>query len=272
MTEQSSVRRIVRASHDSENPYFMMLRATAQNKALSYEARGLIAYLLSKPDDWEVMIEDLCQECGRGRVYRIIKDLLDAKYLERIYHRDDKGKIVYVEYVVHEQPFIENPKVDKPKMGKQKKGNPKVGNRTRHKRDSTHKREKAQKKELPAVPSDAAMAILTAFAEAQSGYLVERETHFVDDAEWLASQFTPQDISMYMAQLRKQDFWAMKVVSLQYVRQHIATEYKPTNGNGNHPATPRISANQQVLIQQMADELNLPYEVVLAERLAEWNK
>lgn len=136
MSDKSSVKRIVRASHDKENPYFMMLRATAQNKNLSYEARGLIAYLLSKPDDWEIMIEDLCQECGRGRVYRIIKDLLEDNYLERIYHRDEFGKIVYVEYVVHEQPFIENPQMAKPKVGK-----PKKANRTLHNTDEEKKKE-----------------------------------------------------------------------------------------------------------------------------------
>lgn len=133
----------------------------------------------------------------------------------------------------------------------------------------TSKKRKGSTTLSPAL-SPEAHAIVNAFYQAQPGYSADREEHYVEDAEWLSQHAKPQDVICYVEQLRKDDWWAMKVISLSYVRQHITTEYRPLNGNGN--GTPKVSAQVQVLIQQMADDLGLPYEVVLAERLEGWNK
>lgn len=75
---------IIRVVHGEENPYFLMARAAAQDKNLSYEARGMLAYLLSKPDDWRVVVEDLStHSCGRDQCRRIIKELIIAGYIVR---------------------------------------------------------------------------------------------------------------------------------------------------------------------------------------------
>lgn len=39
---------IIRAPHDKEHPAVEVVRTTAQNKALSYEALGMLTYLLSQ--------------------------------------------------------------------------------------------------------------------------------------------------------------------------------------------------------------------------------
>lgn len=95
---------IVRAVHDSENPFFMTRRATAQNRELSYAARGLLWYLLSRPDDWTVMISDLEQQCGRDKVYSLLKELQDAGHLTRNQARAEGGKFGKRGYTVHEVP------------------------------------------------------------------------------------------------------------------------------------------------------------------------
>lgn len=251
MSEGASVKRIVRASHDKQNPYFMMLRSTAQNKNLSYEARGLIAYLLSKPDEWEIMIEDLCQECGRGRVYRIIKDLLEDNYLERIYHRDELGKIVYVEYVVHEQPFIENPQMANPKVGK-----PKVGNRTLHNTDGKKKKEKAEKKEI-------FTALIKAWLDVQgsknSG--AYKNDNIKDSARDLfASGITAADVTAFTTWKKTDKFWADKFISFEHVANEICG-WKSKQSNGNHNGNGRkYTAQQQILIAEQAANHNMSVE------------
>lgn len=101
--------RIRRAQHDTENRYFPMRRDTAQDRNLSYEARGVLSYLLSKPDDWEIMVRDLQQEgCGRDKVYRILKELETHRYLTREQIRVN-GVIQGVEYVLYETPLPEKP-------------------------------------------------------------------------------------------------------------------------------------------------------------------
>lgn len=109
--------KIRRAKHDKENPYYMAARVTAQDKALSYEALGVLHYILSKPDDWEIQPLDLIRNgCKRNRVYRLLNELIENHYIERIYNRDAKGKVQSVEYVAHETPYLENPLPTKQEM------------------------------------------------------------------------------------------------------------------------------------------------------------
>lgn len=101
---------IKRALHDRENPYLMVKRTTAQDKTLSYESRGVLVYLLSQREDWKVQPTELMiGGCGRDKVYRILKELIDAKYIEHEKSFDAQHKIVWGDYIVHEYPHAENP-------------------------------------------------------------------------------------------------------------------------------------------------------------------
>jgi hypothetical protein len=100
---------IRRASHSADNPYFLMLRETAQQRSLSWEARGVLAYILSKPDDWRVQPKDLEQNCARQKVYTILKELKTAGYVTQEQSKDKRGRFIPGDYVVYEQPCDEKP-------------------------------------------------------------------------------------------------------------------------------------------------------------------
>jgi DnaD/phage-associated family protein len=107
---------IQRSPHNKENPYVSILRTTAQDKRLSYEARGLLAYLLSKPHDWQVKLHELQHEkyAGRDKVQRILKELAAFGYLTRPQKYQDKtGKWCWTPYYVWEEPQHE-PSTEKP--------------------------------------------------------------------------------------------------------------------------------------------------------------
>lgn len=76
------------------------------NPALTWEARGLLHYLLSKPDDWETRMSDLIRASPDGIcvVRRIIKELIAACYMERHRYRRDDGTFAWVCYV-YEEPY-----------------------------------------------------------------------------------------------------------------------------------------------------------------------
>jgi len=159
----------VRTPKVSDRPGFSMPRTTAQDGKrspgrLSFEARGILAYLLSKPDDWEIQRADLMAEGGIGRdkVNSILKELREAGYLVTEIQRDDEGKITGTVYRLYESanrstekasygdaPFTENPQsgnrsTEKPADGK-------TGgrqNRTIHKRE---KKQNTEKRVAPAV-------------------------------------------------------------------------------------------------------------------------
>lgn len=91
-----------------------MARATAQDETLSFAARGMLAYLLSKPSDWQVQIDDLQQECGRDKVYGLIKELMQSRYVERKISRDERHRVKGVNYTVRECPLPEKPDTASP--------------------------------------------------------------------------------------------------------------------------------------------------------------
>ena len=103
---------ILRVEHNRENPFMMLDRAVPKNKGMSYEALGMLVYLLSQPDDWTVMPGDLEREgCGRDKVYRILRELRGRGHVQmeqpQIGHRFGKQQ-----YTVHERP--KTPQPEKP--------------------------------------------------------------------------------------------------------------------------------------------------------------
>lgn len=100
---------IIRVVHTSN--YFSMARSSAQDSNLSWEARGMLAYFLSKPDDWQVRVADLQQKCGRDKAKAILVELEEARYIrvERGQHNPETGEFATNIYFVYETPFTENP-------------------------------------------------------------------------------------------------------------------------------------------------------------------
>jgi predicted transcriptional regulator len=102
---------IVRATY--EDNFFRMKRQTAQDKNLSFEARGMIAYILSQFDGWEMKVHDLQQNCAKGRVYRILDELAQYGYLEKRKKTRVEGRWVWTPYVLHERPYPEKQDTEK---------------------------------------------------------------------------------------------------------------------------------------------------------------
>lgn len=72
---------------------------------MTWEARGMLAYLLSKPDDWRVQISDLRQNCGRDKVYSILAELRGFRYVLLIDIMNAKMQHLSYEYEVYEEPL-----------------------------------------------------------------------------------------------------------------------------------------------------------------------
>lgn len=101
--------------------------AVANDDRLSFEARGLLVYLLAKPHDWEIRRSDLQKAGGIGRdkAQKLMRELIAAGYMERgDDRRDAEGRIVGPQYIVSNFPIQtslplsipepENPVMDDP--------------------------------------------------------------------------------------------------------------------------------------------------------------
>ena len=86
-----------------------------KNKGISLKAKGLMAYLLSLPNDWNLSINGIvaCSKEGRGAIRNTFTELIAVGYIERKQVRD-KGKFVGYDYFVFEQPKFNKPTSVKP--------------------------------------------------------------------------------------------------------------------------------------------------------------
>jgi hypothetical protein len=81
-------------------------QAAVEDARLSWAARGLLAYLLSRPDDWKVPVNDLKKRgnLGRDGIYALLRELRSAGYVCFERHRDAQGRMRGGTYIVSEVP------------------------------------------------------------------------------------------------------------------------------------------------------------------------
>lgn len=77
-----------------------------ENKTLSLKAKGLLCYLLSRPDDWQVYTEHLktIGPDGKESIYSGLKELIVAGYIIKETIRGNSGEFKAVGYVINEYP------------------------------------------------------------------------------------------------------------------------------------------------------------------------
>jgi len=81
-------------------------QAAVEDTRLSWAARGLLAYLLSRPDDWKVLVNDLKKRgnLGRDGIYALLRELRSAGYVRFERNRDAQGRMRGGTYIVSEVP------------------------------------------------------------------------------------------------------------------------------------------------------------------------
>lgn len=99
--------------------FLIIDQRAVEDSRLSWAARGLLAYLLSRPDDWKVLVNDLRKrgDLGRDGIYGLLKQLRSAGYLRFVRSRDEHGRIRGGSYIVQEiaaSPVPDLPDLDEP--------------------------------------------------------------------------------------------------------------------------------------------------------------
>ena len=101
-----------------------------KDKTISLKAKGLLAFMMSLPPDWDYSLAGLaaCNKDGLVSVRSALQELEDNFYVKLTKVRNEKGQIVDMQYDVsdepvfgnriEEKPFLENPKADNPKTEK----------------------------------------------------------------------------------------------------------------------------------------------------------
>ena len=106
---------IIRAPRPEGN-FYLLSKSISEDRRLSWAARGLLVFLLGKPDHWEISVAHLRGETatsgkptGRDGVYALLQELINAGYVQRNQGRMDNGLLGEINYLVSETPLPAQP-------------------------------------------------------------------------------------------------------------------------------------------------------------------
>jgi len=91
---------------EKKQNFVVMDKTSLEDPKLSFKAKGMLAYLLSKPDNWYCYSKHLAKvgPDGISAVKTGLRELREAGYLEKRPIRGKDGKIVKWESIIREQP------------------------------------------------------------------------------------------------------------------------------------------------------------------------
>lgn len=111
---QMSIKRTPRpTSH-----YTVLANGVLRDNNLTFRARGILAAILSRPDNWRTTADSLARESKEGRtaILTALKELENVGYMTRTKYQNEKGQWVW-ESLVYDTP-------QKPQSGFPTTGNP----------------------------------------------------------------------------------------------------------------------------------------------------
>ena len=90
-------------------PFTQVANSMLCDPTVSLKAKGLLAYMLSKPPEWIFNVRQIATQLleNKDTVARIILDLISAGYVSREDIRNDKGRIVQCDYTVRQSPCLD---------------------------------------------------------------------------------------------------------------------------------------------------------------------
>ncbi|MEJ9255726.1 DnaD domain protein [Bacillus wiedmannii] len=114
-----------------DNNYSVINNTGLKDKRLSWKAKGILAYILTLPDDWVFYREELSQHAkdGINSLRAGMQELKEYGYIKRFPIKDAKNKIVRWETIIYEIPLDDFPPVENPPVGNPVAGNLLVENR-----------------------------------------------------------------------------------------------------------------------------------------------
>lgn len=110
----------------SEN-FMIMQRDPLQRADLTMKAKGLLAYLMTLPQDWVIYRTELVAHFkdGKDGVFSALNELIEAGYIVREQQRGAHGKFSKVNYIASDT-LLNSPQTEKPSTGKPSTENPQL--------------------------------------------------------------------------------------------------------------------------------------------------
>lgn len=109
LRKRGSMGEILRIKHKKN--YVILDKTYIEDVRLSWKAKGILTYLLSRPDNWEANESDIVKRSTDGKCSSRsgLKELEAYGYYRKIAVRDERGRFLYWESTVSEIPMDEIP-------------------------------------------------------------------------------------------------------------------------------------------------------------------
>ena len=114
-----------------ERDFTVINNTFIKDVSLSWKAKGLMAYLLSLPDDWEIHLSEVENHAadGKATLRSSINELKERGYLI-VEQKKENGKFGEMKYILIENPYTEKPQAEKPQAEKPQAEKPQAEKRT----------------------------------------------------------------------------------------------------------------------------------------------
>ena len=119
----------------SRGKYTVLNNGIFRDENLSAKSLGILAKMLSLPDNWEFSVTGLCsifKKDGIDSIRNGLKELEQNGYLVRSRVRDESGKLTSAEWTVSDKPMLGNPMLENPMLENPMLENPMLENRTQY--------------------------------------------------------------------------------------------------------------------------------------------
>lgn len=93
-----------------ESNYAVIPNSALQDKEISYEATGLLAMMLSLPDNWEIhksWLQEQKVKCGRDKLTSIMNELVENGYVRKQVKQGDDGRLNGVDWLVYPESTVQ---------------------------------------------------------------------------------------------------------------------------------------------------------------------
>lgn len=192
---------IIRTEHNRENPYVMLNKSPLEDRDLSWEAKGIWSYLISRKDNWKVSVAHLSKIYpkkggGRDAIYSILNELIEKGYCKKEGQaHTEKGKFTAYEYVIYEfkicSTVTASPEAAEPETDQPDTVEPATSNKSNTVKNDCIKKSSSTKE--PANAVDAA-DFSSKEPDKPKAATQPRELQFTDAEREELNNYTPQQI------------------------------------------------------------------------------
>ena len=134
-------------------PFVQIDKECLQDKTLSWKAKGLLAYLLSLPDDWQIYLSELSNHAtdGKDSTQSAMNQLIQAGYITKQKAIRKAGQFTGYNYTVAEKPSRLN-RSGKTVDGKTVYGKTATTNNNSTNNNSTNNNRERSAREIESIP------------------------------------------------------------------------------------------------------------------------